>query len=105
MSAWPALLLGTFLPNSVIVVAAVGDVLQAGLSQVWTAVVLLLFVMVASAGVAIPLLILVIRREDAPLIYARWRAWLVTHGQAVIQVVLTVVAVVLMAKGLVGLLA
>jgi hypothetical protein len=104
MSPWPAFLLGAFLPNYVIVVAAVGDVLQAGLTQVWTAVVLLLFVVVASAGVAIPLLVLVIRREDAPVIYGRWRAWLVTHGQALVLVVLTVVAVVLMAKGVVGLL-
>lgn len=104
MSPWPAFLLGAFLPNYVIVVAAVGDVLQAGLTQVWTAVVLLLFVVVASAGVAIPLLVLVSRREDAPVIYGRWRAWLVTHGQALVLVVLTVVAVVLMAKGVVGLL-
>jgi threonine/homoserine/homoserine lactone efflux protein len=104
MSPWPAFLLGAFLPNYVIVVAAVGDVLQAGLTQVWTAVVLLLFILVASAGVAIPLLVLVFRREDAPAIYARWRAWLVARGQVLVVVVLTVVAVVLMAKGVVGLL-
>jgi len=52
-------------------------------------VVLPLFVVVAAARVAIPLLVLVVRREDAPMIYARWRAWL---------------AVVLIAKGVVGLL-
>jgi Sap, sulfolipid-1-addressing protein len=104
MSPRPAFLLCGFLPNYVIVVAAVDDVLQAGLTQVWRAVVLLLFVVVASTGVAIPLLVLVIRREDAPVIYERWRAWLITHGQALVLVILTVVAVVLMAKGVVGLL-
>jgi threonine/homoserine/homoserine lactone efflux protein len=104
MSPWPAFLLGAFLPNYVIVVAAVGDVLQTGLTQVWTAAVLLLFIIVASAGVAIPLLVLVFRREEAPAIYARWRTWLVAHGQALVRVVLTVVAVVLMTKGVFGLL-
>ena len=84
--------------------AAVGDILQTGLSQVWTAVVLVIFVIVASAGVAIPLLVLVFRRENAPATYARWRIWLVAHGQALVRVVLTVVAAVLMAKGVVGIL-
>lgn len=105
MSPWPAFLLAGFLPNYVIVVAAVGDVPQAGRTQVWTAVVLLPIVIVASAGVAIPLLVLVIRREDAPVVYGRCRAWLVAHGQALGLVVLTVVAVVLIAKGVVGVLA
>ena len=49
MSAWPAFLLGAFLPNYVIVVAVVGDVLQAGLSQVWTAVVLTVVAVVLMA--------------------------------------------------------
>ena len=104
MSLWPAFVLGAFLPNYVVVVAAVGNVLQAGLSQVWTVVVLILFIAMASAGVAIPLLVLVFRREDAPLIYQRWREWLTANGQALMRGVLAAVAVVLTAKGVVGLL-
>jgi hypothetical protein len=104
MTPRPAFVLGAFLPNYVVVVAAVGNVLQAGLSQVWTVGVLLVFIVVASAGVAIPLLVLVFRGEDAPLIYQRWRAWLIANGQALVRVVLAVLAVVLMAKGVVGLL-
>jgi Sap, sulfolipid-1-addressing protein len=104
MSPLPALVLGAFLPNYAIVVAAVGNVVQAGLSQAWAAVVLVLFIVVASAGVAAPLLLLVFRRDKAPEIYQRWRVWLVANGQRLVMLVLAVVAVVLMAKGILGLL-
>jgi hypothetical protein len=103
MSLLPAFVLGAFLPNYAVVVAAVGNVVQAGLSQARATVALILFIVVASAGVAAPLLVLVFRREDAPEIYQRWRAWLVEHGHALLTTVLAVVSVVLMAKGIVGL--
>jgi hypothetical protein len=103
MSPAAAFVLGAFLPNYVIVVAAVGNVLQAGLPQARAAIVMLLFIVVASAGVAAPLLLLVIRREEAPAIYQRWRTWLTSHGQALVTVVLAVVSVVLLVKGVVGL--
>jgi hypothetical protein len=105
MSPAPALVLGAFLPNYVIVVAAVGNVLQAGLPQARAAAVMILFILVASAGVAAPLLLLVFRRQEAPEIYRTWRLWLIEHGQALVRVVLAVVAVVLVAKGVVGLVA
>jgi len=104
MSPLPAFVLGAFLPNYAVVVAAVGNVVQAGLSQAWAAVVLVLFIMVATAGVAAPLLLLVFRRDQAPEIYQRWRVWLIANGQKVLTLVLAVVAVVLIAKGIVGLL-
>ena len=103
MSPAPAFVLGAFLPNYAIMVAAVGNVIQAGLPQAKAAFVMTLFIVVASAGVAAPLLLIVIRRDDAPAIHQRWRAWLLAHGQALVQVVIGVVAVVLVAKGIVGL--
>jgi hypothetical protein len=103
MSVWPAFVLGAFLPNYAIVVAAVGNIIQAGLSQAEAALALSVFILVASAGVAAPLLVLVFRREDAPAIHQSWRAWLVARGQWLLTVVLTVVAVVLIAKGIIGL--
>jgi hypothetical protein len=66
---------------------------------------MILFILVASAGVAAPLLLLVFRRQEAPEIYRTWRLWLIEHGQALVRVVLAVVAVVLVAKGVVGLVA
>jgi hypothetical protein len=103
MSPLPAFVLGAFLPNYAIVVAAVGNIVQAGLSRAWAAVVLVLFIAVASAGVAAPLLVLAFRREEAPAIHQRWRAWLVANGQALLTVLFAVVAVVLIGKGIVGL--
>ena len=104
MSLLPAFVLGAFLPNYAVVVA-VGNVIQAGLSQARAAAVLGLFILVASAGVAAPLLLLVFRQDDAPEIYQRWRAWLIANGQKLVTLVLAVVAVVLPAKGIVGLVA
>jgi hypothetical protein len=98
-----ALVLGAFLPNYVIVVAAVGNVIAAGLPQARAVLVMIVFIIVASAGVAAPLLLLVFRRQEAPEIYQNWRSWLIVHGQALVRVVLAVVAVVLVAKGVVGL--
>jgi hypothetical protein len=104
MSLLPAFALGAFLPNYAVVVAAVGNVVRAGLSQGWAAVVLVLFIVLASAGVAAPLLLLLFRREQAPEIYQQWRVWLSANGHRVLTVVLAVVVVVLIAKGIMGLL-
>jgi hypothetical protein len=104
MSALPALALGAFLPNYAIVVAGVANVVQAGLAQAWAAVVLVLFILVASAGVAAPLMLLVFRTQQAPEIYQSWRVWLIANGQRLLRLVLAVVAVALVAKGIVGLL-
>ena len=103
MSLLPAFVLGAFLPNYAIVVGAVGNIVQAGLSRAWAAVVLVLFIAVASAGVAAPLLVLAFRRKEAPAIHQKWRAWLVAKGQTLLTVLFAVVAVVLLGKGLVGL--
>jgi hypothetical protein len=103
MSPAPAFVLGAFLPNYAIVVAAVGDVIQAGLPQGRAALDMFLFIIVASAGVAAPLLLTVIRRDDAPDIHQQWRDWLIAHGGELLTVVLAVVAVVLITKGVVGL--
>jgi hypothetical protein len=103
MSPLPTFVLGGFLPNYAIVVAGVSNVVAAGLSQAWAAVALVVFIVVASAGVATPLLALVFRREDAPGIYQTWRAWLVNNGQALMTVVLAAVALILIVKGSVGL--
>jgi threonine/homoserine/homoserine lactone efflux protein len=103
MSVLPAFVLGAFLPNYAVVVAAVSNVVQAGLSRTQAALVLALFILVASAGVSAPLFLLVFRRDAAPAIYQRWRLWLMSNGQKVLTTVLAVVAVALVIKGAVGL--
>jgi len=104
MSPGLAFVLGAFLPNYVFVVAAVSELLQAGLSQGGLGLAALAFIVVASLGVAAPLLVRAARGERSPETFHRWRDWLTAHGSDVGSLVLAVVAVALVVKGLVGLL-
>jgi len=104
MSPLLAFGLGAFLPTYAIVVAAVTELLSSGLSQAWLVVVAILWVLLASAGVASPLVVLVRDREGALDTYRRWRARIVAHSRAVVYGAGGLVAAVLVVKGLVGLL-
>src|SRR4051812_44747811 len=96
--------LGAFLPSYAVVIAAISELLGTGFSQGWLVLVAVLWVLLASAGVASPLAVLVSDRENAPATYARWRGWIVAHSRAVLYAVGGLVCVVLVVKGIVGLL-
>jgi hypothetical protein len=104
MSPLLALVLGAFLPNYVVVVAAAGEVLQIKASTTVVVVAAICFILLASVGVAAPLAVLAFRGKDSARIYANWRTWLITHSRAVSYATGAVVAVVLVVKGIVGLL-
>ncbi len=104
MSPVLALVFGAFLPNYVLVVAAVTNILELGVSKSTAAVVSFVWVVVASLGVAAPLIVLLVRRDQAAGIYEGWRAWLLKNGQSLVLAVLGVVGVALVVKGVVGLL-
>ena len=57
----------------------------------------------ASAGVASPLMVLVVDRDHAPETYQRWRSWIVGHSRAVLYGVGALVCLVLVGKGIAGL--
>ena len=103
ISPWVALGLGAFLPSYVVVVAAVNEMISSGLSQRGLLLAALGWVLIASAGVASPLWPLVSDREHAAATYARWRAWITAHSRAVLYTVGALVSVVLIGKGLSGL--
>ncbi len=63
-------------------------------------VVGVVFVLLASLGVAAPLGVLVARRDRAPEVYAGWRTWIMTHSRTVTYGMGAVVAGVLVVKGL-----
>jgi len=96
--------LGAFLPTYAVVVAAVSQMLTSGLTQASLLVAALAWVLLASAGVAAPLLVLVIDRDHAPETYQRWRAWITVHSRAVLYGVGGFVSLALVIKGVVGLL-
>jgi hypothetical protein len=104
MSPLLALALGAFLPNYVVVVAAAGEVLQLKASTTVVVIAAICFILLASIGVAAPLAVRVFRGKDSARIYANWRAWLVGHSRAVSYATGAVVALVLIVKGIVGLL-
>ena len=60
--------------------------------------------MLASAGVASPLVVLVRNRDHADRTYAAWRAWILGHSRTMLYGVGGLVCLVLVVKGLVGLL-
>jgi hypothetical protein len=102
--ATPAFVLGTFLPNYVVVVAAVSEMLQSGLAQGWLAVAGLGFVLLSTAGVAAPLVVLLVRGDQAPDTYRLWRIWIVAHNRAVVYAVGALACLVLLVKGVTALL-
>ena len=107
LDGMPALLafgLGAFLPTYAVVVAAVSELLSSGLSQASLLLVALGWVVLASLGVASPLFVLVTKRDQAAEVYQRWRVWIIGHSRAVLYLVGGLVCVVLIVKGLVGLL-
>jgi hypothetical protein len=103
MSPIVALVLGAFLPNYFVVVAAVGQILQLDLSKASVVGIGVVFVLIASLGVAAPLGVLVFRHRDAARIYETWRVWLIAHSRAVSYGTGAVVCLVLIIKGTVGL--
>lgn len=99
--AWPfALVLGAFLPNYLVVVAGVNEMLQVGLTGGALVAVGLGFVMLASIGVAAPLGVLLLRGEGASDVYASWRAWILSHSRAVSYGTGALVCAMLVIKGL-----
>ena len=102
MSPLLAVGLGAFLPSYFVVVAAVSEMISSGLSQGWLLFAALGWVLLASTGVASPLWPLVSDRANAPETYERWRAWITAHSRSLLYLVGALVAVVLIGKGLNG---
>lgn len=104
MSPLVALALGAFLPTYMFVVASVSQLLQSGLSKTDQLVGITLFVVVASLGVAAPLLLILVKRDRAPEINQRMRVWLVANTRLVMFSLGWILSGLLIIRGLVGLL-
>ena len=104
MSPLLAFGLGAFLPTYAVILAAVGEMMSSGLTHGRLLIVALAWVLLASTGVASPLIVLLKDRERAPQTYRRWRTWILAHSRAVLSGVGGVVCLVLLVKGVIGLL-
>jgi len=88
-------------PKNLVLAAGAGAAIaQAGLPGTDDAVVVILFVVVASVSIAGPVLVYLLGGEKAQHMLDGWKAWLSEHNAAVLTVLLVVMGSVLLGKGL-----
>ena len=94
-------LLSAINPKNLILAAGAGAAIaQAGLSGNEDAIVVILFVIVASVSIAVPVLVYLFGGDKAQHVLDGWKAWLGEHNAAVMTVLLVVMGSVLLGKGL-----
>ncbi len=98
-----AFLLGCFLPPYVIAAAVTNQIIRLDLSTQERVVAVMLFAIVGSLGVLIPILVTVVRPSQSEAILASWRAWLQANWHAVLFWMLLVIGIYLAVKGVIEL--
>ncbi len=94
-------LLSAVNPKNLILAAGAGaTIAQAGLSGSDDAVVVILFVLVASVSIAGAVAVYLFGGENAQHVLDGWKAWLGVHNAAVMTVLLVVMGSVVLGKGL-----
>lgn len=91
--------------NLALSLAAGAGLAQLGLSGSETAVGLIVFILVASASIAVPVIFYLAGGERATNVLDGWKSWLSAHNGAVMAVLFLVFGVVLFSEGLRGLTA
>jgi hypothetical protein len=86
--------------NLILTVGAAATVAQNGVSTGDAVVALIVFVVIASLSILVPVLAYVFAGDRARTMLDGWKSWLQEHNAAVMTVVLLVLGVVLLAKGL-----
>nr|WP_296776492.1 GAP family protein [Rhodococcus sp. (in: high G+C Gram-positive bacteria)] len=94
-----AFALGLWVPNYMLVTVAVAELTLLGLHGPEAVGVAVLWVVVATLGIATPLLVLARSGAKAAAVQRSWREWLVKHSSVIIYLVLGLVSVVLIVKG------
>jgi hypothetical protein len=98
-----ALIAGVHPLNVTLTLAAALTVAQAGLSGTAAAVSLILFVVIASTGVALPVAFYNLRSAKAAHRFGGWKTWLIGNDITVMLVVYLLLGVVLISRGIRGL--
>ncbi len=98
-----ALLAGVNPKNLGLTLAAAVTIAQAGLTGGQSAVALLVFVVIASATVAVPVLYYLVAGESAAKTLEGWKAWLLANNATVMFVLFLVLGAKLAGDGLAGL--
>jgi threonine/homoserine/homoserine lactone efflux protein len=89
--------------NLVLTVAAALDIVQDGLAAGQAAVVMAVFICIASLTIAIPVLINFFMKDRSTKMLNTWKEWLTENNSTVMFILLLVFGVVLLGKGISGL--
>ncbi len=99
------LLLTTVNPkNLLLAIAAAGVIVDSGIRRAQQAGAYLAFSLLASMGVAIPLVVYLSMGQRAPSVLARFKSWMAKHSAKIMAVVLGLLGAVLLVQGVSGLL-
>ena len=98
-----ALLSGVNPKNLVLIVAASAAIAQAGIAVAQQVGALVVFVIIGTVGVLLPLTVYFLMRKRAVEILEGWKKWLAVNNAVVMIVLFLVFAAVLIGKGIVGL--
>jgi threonine/homoserine/homoserine lactone efflux protein len=103
-SAGMAALLGSVNPkNLLFIIAAATAIAQTGISGGEQAVAYGVFTVLASVGVAVPVIVYFSLGDRAPALLQEMKVWLTLHNSVIMAVLLLVIGVKLLGDGLAGL--
>jgi cytochrome c biogenesis protein CcdA len=111
ISPWKALVVGflfadvTNPKNMALTVAACISITNGSASVIFTAALLTAFVIISSAGVAVPVIIYLAGGEQAKLTLDAWKVWLMRNNNAVMAILFLVFGLLLLSKGITDLVA
>jgi hypothetical protein len=88
--------------NLVVGAAAAMSISAAGLSVAQDAAAVALYVVVAGAGVAAPIVAMLVLRDRSDAVLDRWKRWLERNNPLVMATLFVVFGVVLVAQGILG---
>lgn len=91
--------------NAALCVAATLDIFDVTQDTAQAAIAMLVFVVIGSVTVAVPVLYQFLARGGADRTLDDWKGWLITHNSAVMAVLLLMLGAMMTSKGLAGLLA
>lgn len=98
-----AILSGVNPKNLALIVAAAGIIAQSGISVAQQAGAYIIFVVIGTIGVALPLIVYFAMGSRAVKILDGWNAWLSANNATVMSILFLVFSAVLIGKGITGL--
>ena len=103
MSPVAALVLGMFLPPYIVAAAVGNDIVRQDLSTTGRVVAMVLYVVIGSLGILIPILVTVVVPKRSDAVLGSWRAWLEANWQMLVVWILVGVGAYLVVKGVIEL--